>query len=218
MEVVKHLLRKVRFALVGSAMSRVMKRVAPLLDLPRSDALELFARAGDFHTLDYARKVKTVELWEIDPQYEPLLRSRFPRSRVRIVDTYEQIAKCQDKFDLVVSDNPTSFHGPHCDHFDLFPHIFNVLKDRACVVLTVLTEVPADVQARYPHICDEKHLAARKAFYGVEDAKRITPDQMIATYKRLFAANGFTVETAFFEPRPRTYIDYIAIIASRTPA
>ena len=58
-------------------------------DLSRYDALEFFAREGDWQTLSYADRVRSVEAWEIDPAYEEGLRRNLPQAVIRIGNSFE---------------------------------------------------------------------------------------------------------------------------------
>lgn len=45
------------------------------------DALEVFAREGDWVTYKYAPYVKSVEAWEINPSYLPKLQTNIPKAK-----------------------------------------------------------------------------------------------------------------------------------------
>ena len=49
--------------------------------LSEADALELFAREGDWQTVSYAPHVKTLEAWEINPQFREALKRNLPHAR-----------------------------------------------------------------------------------------------------------------------------------------
>jgi hypothetical protein len=49
-------------------------------------ALEVFGGAGDLHTMDYADRVATIEVWELDTKLEHRLRKNLPRATVKICD------------------------------------------------------------------------------------------------------------------------------------
>jgi len=130
------------------------------------DALEVFGREGDWQTIHYADKVKSLEVWECNPEYEENLRKNLPNATVKITDSYEEIKRTPNKFGLVVIDNPLLATG-HIDHFDLFPHVFRVLKDRAFLVVSMFYDLKS--YPLYEKLDEEKKrviLDARTRFYG----------------------------------------------------
>ena len=110
-----------RRALGFSPMQQVLRELRRRgVDVGSLNAIELFGGCAKRHTLDYAGRVAHLEVWEIDPTCEPALHRTIPSATIRIVDTYEEIRKTSDRFDLIVVDNPMSIYGGHCEHFDLF--------------------------------------------------------------------------------------------------
>jgi hypothetical protein len=64
-------------------LQELRRRNVPLKDLR---ALEEFGRDGEWHTADYAPHKASLEIWEIDREYEHALRSNFPNAKVKILD------------------------------------------------------------------------------------------------------------------------------------
>ena len=85
--------------------------------LQNMDALETFGRDGSWHTMDYAPLVKTMEAWELQPQYIQALAANLPGATIRQTDPIQLAAQSRfwsgltdgwpaGRFDLVVVDNP----------------------------------------------------------------------------------------------------------------
>ena len=101
--------------------------------LEKLNALEIFARDGTWQTTFYANKVKTLEVWEIDPSWEKDLRKNLPKAKIRILDSIKNIQtyKKFSKFNLIMIDNPMNIYGNedknmqnrYCEHFDVITEI-----------------------------------------------------------------------------------------------
>ena len=168
---------------------------------PRScSALECFAFTGAMHTLDYARRVKDLELWEVNPAHHDVLHQRFPGAQVRTVDTYEELQRRDRRFDLIVVDN-SPFHGGHVEHFDMFPGLFRLMADAGVLVLDVIPELNATVLENYPEMFREEVLQTRRVFYNVTDPRKISERSMLVAYERLAGRAGFRVDWCFFRKR-----------------
>lgn len=196
MFIVKRLLWSLRRALGLSPTQRTFKdlrtRNVRTGDLA---ALEVFGHTGFLHTLDYARKVSSLEVWEIDATKERDLRRNLPQAKVKIGDSFDELKRTPGRFDLLVVDNPVQVYGDHCEHFDLFPDIFRVAKDSSILILNVAGNP-------WPRP-DEAHLARRRAFYKTDHPENVPFDRMIATYRNLLHAGGFELE--WFFTRRRTW-------------
>ena len=83
--------RALRRTLGLSPMQAVIREISRRgVNVRQARALECFAFDGHMHTIDYARKVRTLEVWEINRVHEPGLRQTFPQATVRIVDSYKE--------------------------------------------------------------------------------------------------------------------------------
>jgi SAM-dependent methyltransferase len=160
--------RDIRRMLGRSPMQKVIHGIEENgYDLASMDALEVYGEDGAFHTKDYASKVRSLEIWEVDESHESTLKRNFPDAVVRIVNSYARIKLAlAGDFDLVVVDNPMAKHGDHFEHFDLFPDIFRVIRPGGVLVLNVILGVTVRQQRRFPYLLDADHVAARSAFYG----------------------------------------------------
>lgn len=202
--------RKLRLTPFQKVISELKKRN---VEFKGAEVIELFGGSGCLQTADYASKVKSLEIWEIDPKYEPELRSNFPDAAIRITDTYREIKKSRKKFDVILVDNPTITHGGHHEHFDLFPDVFRIAKDSCILVVNVIPELRKEFFERYSINLEEvqlkKRLEARRTFYGIDQPEKVGFDEMVKTYKKLAEQNGFEVEWYFSQKR--TFVHYLVM-------
>lgn len=162
------------------------------VNLKSLHALELFGGRGDQTTRDYAPYLGQLEIWEIDPSCETALRKAFPNATIRITDSYKEIRKTSQKFDLVIADAWPRVFGDHCEHFELFPDIFRILSPNPILILNVLPEI----QKLTP-----EHAQKRCAFYQVKDPTKIPLEVMVERYKSLAIENGFQIQWWFYKDR-----------------
>jgi hypothetical protein len=193
-----------------SVMGELTRRGVRVADLR---ALECFAFDGHMHTMDYAPLVRALEVWEINPVHEAVLRRTFPRAVVHTTDTYRQVEKCTDRFSLIVVDN-SPVHGDHTEHFDLFPKIFRLAADECCLVLDIIPELNDSVRSAYPEMLRESALRARKAFYGVDDPEHMNVGRMEEVYAAMAARAGFSVSWSFRKKR-NNIITYLVLALTR---
>jgi len=165
-------------------------------ELAGKRALEVFGNTGERLTQHYAPLVGSLEVWELDPALEPVLRRNLPGAEIRIGDSYEFIRRTQRAYDFVVVDN---YVTPR-EHFDLFPHVLRVLSDDAVLALLVVPEGDARLRQRYPGALDDEHLRRRAEFYDVEQPDRIPVDRLAARYGELADAEGLTLRWHFYSP------------------
>jgi hypothetical protein len=164
-------------------------------------ALAAFGGTGDRTDRHYAPLVASLDVWEIEPSFEPALRRNLPRARVKITDSYQEIKHTDDRFDFIILDNPVAVHGGHSEHFDLFPDIFRLVSDDAVLVIHVIPEADDRTRQGYPYIFHRTHLAKRRNFYGTEHPERIPLEQLARHYRELSERHGFTPEWHFFVRR-----------------
>jgi len=166
-------------------------------------ALEVFGREGDWQTQYYARDVSTLDVWEINPEYETALRQNLPDAELKITDSYEEMRNTSRRYNLIVVDNQFSFSGEHCEHFDFFPDIFRICMDLTILVLRVILEVDDSFLRAYPYVFNDRQLAQRGSFYKTNHPEKLSFGEMIGVYKDLALANGFVVGWYFFQPQER---------------
>lgn len=170
-------------------------------------ALEVFGGNASFHTLDYACLTKDIEIWEVDKSLKSEILENIPFAKVNIVDSYKEIYKTQNKYDLIVIDNPINNHNNHCEHFDFFPYIIRKFSDEVILILNVIPTIESKDIDEYPYLLDEKHLQSRRDFYRVSDPLNISLDYMKKIYSTMFKTSNYIVEYSFSVKR--TFIYYM---------
>jgi len=159
------------------------------------NVLDLFAGDGTMSSLDLKGYLDKIELWDINPQFETILEDRFPNSIIKIVDSYEEINKTKNKYNIILVDNFPRIISGHCEHFDLFPKIFEIMKDQGILIMLTMPEI------NKKHLFSMDHLEKREIFYNTNNAVRIPMDHMVATYKEFANQNGFTLKDSFYVDR-----------------
>jgi len=157
-------------------------------------ALEVFGCDGEHHTRELASVVAKLEIWEFGSQWEPILKRRFPRAKIRITDSYAEMETTPHRYDLVVIDNSESGFPNHYEHFDLFPSIFRALANPAVIIVNLMPRAELGDQARLEH---------RRAFYKTAHPTNIPLDDMARTYRGHAAQHGWTVPWIFYQWRLR---------------
>jgi hypothetical protein len=176
-------------------------------------ALEVFGKDGDFHLKDYASSVGSVEIWELEPDYLPVLRHNFPESDVRIVDSFAQIKSTDHTFDLIVVDNPVCVYDGHCEHFDLIPDLFRIANNSVILIINVVPSFDADYLARNPHIFSEEQLKWRSTFYGTDSPDNVSIKLMVERYRQLAEEHGYGLVWHFAQRRD--YVYYLVLSLQR---
>ena len=125
--------------------------------LASRDALEAFGREGDWHTVYYSGLVRSLEVWEVVPAMEAGLRRNLPNAKIKITDAFKEVRHTPSTFDLIVIDNPQSvFGGGYCKHFDIYPHLFRVVRPQTIVVQNVnlrpYIEISESSRCYFPHL------------------------------------------------------------------
>jgi hypothetical protein len=180
------------------------------------DALEIFGRDGLDHTTTYGGEVKSLEIWEIDGGRRAELERNFSGAAIKIVDSYEEIARTPKRFDLVVVDNAMGLYGAHCDHFDFFPDgIFRIARDECVLALIVIPRIDDATLRHFPNLRNPEYLSRRAAFYGVEDPMDIPREDMVATYRGFVERSGRRLDWSFLINRSGAGVDYLVLKISR---
>jgi len=158
------------------------------------NCLEVFGSDGQNHTKDIASYITDLEIWEIRPECEPILTREFPKAKIKITDSYSEIKRTTNKFGLVVVDNSAMAYN-HCEHFDLFPHIFQVLKNPALLVINIIPQISSH---------DSERLLRRQEFYNTNNPTNIPILEIERAYYRLAKDSGWKIEWTLYKRR-RTY-------------
>ncbi|HLM75437.1 MAG TPA: hypothetical protein VK459_22145 [Polyangiaceae bacterium] len=194
-----------------SPMGRIMDELSARgFALDHMAALEPFGREGRWHTMDYADRVASLTVWELDPAMEPGLRRNLPNAARKITDAYAEIRQTDGTFDLIVVDAPTMPHGDFCEHFDFVPLVFRVARDPFVLIVNVVTRPNKKITQMIPGFFGEHHLAARRSFYECRDPEHLDVDELAKAYRRCVEAQGWELEWWFMRGRDRV-CDYFVM-------
>ncbi len=198
-------------------MHRVFRKLrARNVPVERLCAVEIFGKTGTSHTVDYVSRVRSLEVWEIDPAFESDLKRNLPRATVRITDSFEELKRSSSRFDLIVLDNPSSTFGARCEHFDAFPGVFRIASDRCILIANVIPRTNESARRTYPYLFSEKHLARRAEFYQTDHPERLSFAEIANTYEELARSSGFNMNWWFVERR--TFVYYFVFQIERGTA
>lgn len=175
------------------------QRLAKLgIDLSAMDALEFFAREGDWQTTAYADKVKTLTVWEINPRFEENLTRNLPDAKVVIGDSFELAQTTRPIYDFIIFDNPMGLYGGHCEHFEALSLVKNLLDAPGIVIFNV-NHNPFNIDKQ------PEWSRRRKEFYGWD---KVDIPFLIDFYRDYFRKLGY--ETNFsFEQKRTDYMSYL---------
>jgi len=195
------------------AMKKVVHQLKTTFNFPLEEAhaLELFAREGDWQTIVYASHVKSLEVWEINPEYYDGLRRNLPDAEIKITDTWKEIKRTQKKYDLIVVDAPQATYGEnneHCEHFGLLPDIFRITNDGGVIILNVNI---------VPYGLNEQPLwrERREEYYKTHRPEKVAFDDVIRHYKRIFKENNVSMRWYLFQQRHTKFIYYFVMQMQR---
>lgn len=146
--------------------------------LPQSlIALEVFGRNGLWKTVDYASRCKYLEFYEIDPGHAAMARKALPDARIIVADSVDAILtgklRRRDYNFVLVDSFPEVFGPGYCEHFDLFPALFDKLADHAVIVLNVFPDLR---RCGFTEITDELVRRRRQFYETSDDASAICLD------------------------------------------
>lgn len=168
-------------------------------------ALEAFSYTGAWQARAYKNYPSYHEAWEIDTTCEPHLKKNLPKANIKITNSFEEILRCDKKFNFINVDTHQGLFGAYCENFEFFPLIFRVMQDECIVNLNVIPHASAAWKNRYHTLFNEEHLARRKAFYKTENPENVTLDQMLTTYGEIAAQYGYSIIWHYYKQRTLTY-------------
>lgn len=157
--------------------------------LKERDALEAFAREGDWHTIHYAARMRSLEAWEINASHIPNLRRNLPLSTIRNVDSISFATTYRRKFDLIVVDNPQGLFGPaskYCEHFDFLPLAINMLRDPGAIVFNINVRP-------YDYGLHPEWQERRERFYQGMNTSDLELEALLRHYTSIFGCAGWSV-------------------------
>lgn len=170
------------------------------IDFSNFTSLEMFARGGDWQTIEFA-KISSLEAWEVDNSFEPKLRKNLPNSKIRFVDSIQTLQENNNlsKYDLIIIDAPLNTFGPiengskygkYCEHFTFLKDVGNLIGEKAIVIINV-NRSPFDYE-KYP-----EWKKRRDEFYKYHDTGSIPIDFLLNFYKKFFLDIGFQTKFSF---------------------
>lgn len=195
----------------GEAMAKVVRKLLDRgINLNEYSALEFFAREGDWQTLAYFPHVKKLHAWEIDPQFEPLLKKNLSGAEVEIGNSFE-LAK-QDAFkgmfNLIVLDNPQGIFGDgnYCEHFEALRIVKGLFSKKDNILLFNVNSRPFSYESQ------PEWRKRREEFYGTTSTNHLSPDFIISFYDNLLKRQGAIIKDIWIERRNEEYLQYIVCI------
>jgi spermidine synthase len=180
----------------GKAMKKILQILRrKSLDVSKMRALEPFAKDGGWQTWAYADSVKTLDAWEIDPQYKKILKKKFPQAKVKITDSIQEFKKRNHfgKYDFIVIDNPMNCFGrkeEYCEHFNLVPAISRLLDEEGILIFNV-NKCP------YNYKNNLKMKQRREEYYGRKRTNKIAMSFFLRFYQKLFKDFGYKTKFSF---------------------
>lgn len=193
----------------GQAMERLVSDLIskgePLNDF---DALEFFAREGNWQTTKYYPHVRSLHAWEVDPQYLKALNDNLPSAQVRIGDSFRlsKLPEYQKYFNFIVLDNPQSIYGPngeYCEHFEAIECALPLFKDSNNLHLVF------NVNSNPFGYKDQKDWQHRRnLFYGRQDCSSLNLDSTMGVYRNYFDKRSFSVLESRVYHRDKSYLHY----------
>lgn len=195
----------------GQALEKIVKKLErEEYDFSRKVALEFFAREGDWQTIQYADKVKSLDAWEISSEFETALRSNLPSANVTIGDSFllAKEASNQHKYDFVVIDNPQMIYAGKCEHFEALELVDNILSDSGIVIFNV-NKAPFDYDKT------SAWAKRRNSFYKLDDCSTLSSEYLLDFYTDYFKQRGFIVQDCYEQKRNEEYLSYIVCSLKR---
>jgi hypothetical protein len=176
--------------------------------------LEVFGYTGAYHTMNYSGLVKKLHVWEISPECETQLKTNLPDASIKITDSYSEIERTPLKFDLAVIDNHQGCFGEeYCEHFEMLPKVFPVLKQEAVIVFNIIPDFK-NLERAYQGE-HEKHRAKRKSWYRVSDSDKLSPEFLLAFYKDVCKQHHYETKFSFIVYR-NSIVSYMVMALRKT--
>lgn len=182
------------------------------------DVLELFGGTGKLNTVYYQNytPLKTLTVFEILNENYLELKKNCPKAIIKNVDTFKEIENCQEKFDIIISDNTPTIFGNYCEHFEIFPKIFAVSKEKFAAVLNVVLdedEISDKFKSRYPALFSHEHCNRRKNFYNTDTPGKLSIDSAIKTYSSIGKSRGYILKDYVLVKRGHlTFVYFLTLI------
>jgi hypothetical protein len=172
-------------------------------------ALEAFAFTGAWQARAYKQYPAYLEAWEIDPSCEAPLHKNLPGARVKITNTFEEIKRCDRKFDFINADTHQGIFGPYCENFEFFPLIFHVTDNECIVNMNVIPTASPYWRKKYPDLFSAEHLRRRAEFYKTDNPENVSLDTMLRVYGDIASLNNYRITWHYYRQRTLTW--YLAL-------
>jgi len=180
---------------------KVIRKLKSYDYLLMDNVLEVFGYKGEYHTLDYLKYVKQLDIWEIAQDCETSLKNNLPNANVKITNSYEEIKTTTKLFDTIIIDNHQGIFGNNkCEHFEIIEDCFKKLSNKAVLIANVIPNIN---RSKYnpPHEVKVNHIELRKQFYMHETGQVISHFQLKNFYTQMAHKNGYTPQHIFFVKR-----------------
>ena len=190
----------------GKAMSLIMNQLNRLgTDISSLKALEFFARKGNWHTLSYANKVNSIEVWEIEAKFRNDLIVNIPHSSIRIGNSFEIAKESQysNFFNLIVFDNPQGVFGKYCEHFECLNLTPVLILQSGGLVIFNINKAPFNYDK------DSIWAKKRNKYYDTTDASKLDANFLLNFYEDKFESLGFRTVFSFEQQRNKEYLSYL---------
>lgn len=173
-------------------------------------ALEMFARDGNLTLACYYDKVPWLEVWELNPEFEPALR-KFKPAVVKFGCAFELMSKGTDKYDTLVIDSPQGIYpdytGAACvEHFDVISGLTRIMADK-CVVIFYINHEPYNGdeighsgQDSYSSFNYHSWMEYRSHFYLTDSPEKVELETALAAYRREFGRRNWGLESVIAMP------------------
>jgi spermidine synthase len=166
-------------------------------DLSNKNMLDFFAREGEWQTKHIQDRVETICAWEINKNFKNKLIYNLPNANISIGDSFTLSKKCNDRFDIILIDNPQYRYGKnleYCEHFEALEVCLGLLKSQGIVIFNVKTK---------PFNYNEKvdWQIIRNNFYDVCDASSLSENFIISFYKKYLKERKWNIDYYILEKR-----------------
>ena len=83
-------------------------------------ALEAFAFTGELQARAYRHFPHYLEAWEIAEDCRPQLEKNLPNATIKITNSFEEILRCEKKFNFINVDTHQGIFGNYCENLNSF--------------------------------------------------------------------------------------------------
>lgn len=191
----------------------VIDRINRWMPLKGCSALEAFAYTGAWQTRAFRKYPAYLEAWEIDPACETKLRQNLPGATIRITNSFEEILRCDRKFDFINVDTHQGLFGAYCENFEFFPLLFRVAADKCVVNLNVIPSAGPYWRKKYGDLFKPEHLQRRAEFYRTSAPDNVSLETMLKVYGDIARSHGYRIDWHYYRQRTLTY--YLALGMTR---